>query len=145
VSALQNISARNPAIIARRKIILLRIVMYALEINLFLLFILLFSSFLYLHFPHNLLFWVLLPIFFLDSRKPHPPESALCGPGEQVKPRLFQALTRGAIPDSNSRPAVQISSPLPSRYTLWGLFFQYYSQASSINDYFCLFYSWFLR
>jgi len=39
------------------------------------------------------------------------------GPGEGVKPRLSQALTRGARPDSNSRPAVQISNPLPSRYT----------------------------
>jgi len=73
VSALQNISARNPAIIARRKIILLRIVMYALEINLFLLFILLFSSFLCLHFPHNLLFWVLLSIFFFGFEETPPP------------------------------------------------------------------------
>jgi len=39
------------------------------------------------------------------------------GPGEGVKPRLFQALTRGARPDSNSKPAVQISNPLPLRYT----------------------------
>jgi len=42
------------------------------------------------------------------------------GPGEGVKPRLSQALTRGARPDSNSRPAVQISNPLPSRYAPWG-------------------------
>jgi len=42
------------------------------------------------------------------------------GPGERVKPRLSQALTRGAHPDSNSRPAVHISSLLPSRYTPWG-------------------------
>jgi len=41
------------------------------------------------------------------------------GPGEQVKPQLSQALTRGARPDSNSRPAIQISSPLPSRYAPW--------------------------
>jgi len=45
------------------------------------------------------------------------------GPGERVKPRLSQALTRGARPDSNLRPAVQISSPLPSRYAPWGRFF----------------------
>jgi hypothetical protein len=83
--------------------------------------------------------------FFWIRGNPTPRKAHFVGPGEQVKPRLFQALTRGARPDSNSRPAVQISSPLPSRYTLWGLFFQYYSQASSINDYFCLFYSWFLR
>ena len=38
-------------------------------------------------------------------------------PGKRVKPRLSQALTRGARPDSNSRPAVQILSPLPSRHT----------------------------
>jgi len=42
------------------------------------------------------------------------------GPGEQVKPQLSQALTRDARPDSNSRPAMQISSPLPSRYAPWG-------------------------
>ena len=42
------------------------------------------------------------------------------GPGERVKPRLSQALTRGARPDSNSRPAVQISNLLPSRYASWG-------------------------
>jgi len=42
------------------------------------------------------------------------------GPGEGVKPRLSQALTRGARPDSNSRPAVQIPNPLPSRYAPWG-------------------------
>jgi len=38
------------------------------------------------------------------------------GPGEGVKSRLSQALTRGAHPNSNSRPAVQISNLLPSRY-----------------------------
>jgi len=45
------------------------------------------------------------------SRKAH-----FMGPGERVKPRLSQALTKGARPDSNSRPAVQISSPLSSRH-----------------------------
>ena len=49
------------------------------------------------------------------SRKVH----FVC-PGERVKSRLSQALTRGACPDLNSRPAVQISNPLPSRYTPWG-------------------------
>jgi len=38
------------------------------------------------------------------------------GPGEEIKPRLSQALIRGARPDSNLRPAVQISNTLPSRY-----------------------------
>jgi hypothetical protein len=38
------------------------------------------------------------------------------GSGEGVKPRLSQALTRGAHPDSNSKSAVQISNSLPSRY-----------------------------
>jgi len=33
------------------------------------------------------------------------------GPDEGVKPRLSQALTKDARPDSNSRPAVQISNP----------------------------------
>ena len=41
------------------------------------------------------------------------------GLGERVKSRLSQALIRDARPDSNSRPAVQISSPLPSRYAFW--------------------------
>jgi len=44
------------------------------------------------------------------------------GPGEGVKARLFQVLTRSACPDSNSRPAVQISNPLSSRYTSWRQF-----------------------
>jgi hypothetical protein len=39
------------------------------------------------------------------------------GSGERVKFRLSQTLTRGARPDSNSRPAIQISSHLPLRYT----------------------------
>jgi len=41
------------------------------------------------------------------------------GPGEGVKSQLSQALTRRARPNSNSKPAVQISNPLPSRYTPW--------------------------
>jgi len=40
------------------------------------------------------------------------------GLGERVKSRLSQALTRDTRPDSNSRPAVQILNPLPSRYAL---------------------------
>jgi len=42
-------------------------------------------------------------------------------PGVWVKPRLSPALTRGSRPDSNSRPAVQISNPLPPRYIPWRL------------------------
>jgi hypothetical protein len=38
------------------------------------------------------------------------------GSSEGVKPQLFQALTKGARPDSNSRPAMQISNLLLSRY-----------------------------
>jgi len=38
------------------------------------------------------------------------------GSGERVKPQLSQALTRDVRLDSNSRPVVQISSHLPSRY-----------------------------
>jgi len=38
------------------------------------------------------------------------------GSGKGVKSRLSQAFTRGARPDSNSRPAVQISNSLSSRY-----------------------------
>jgi len=54
----------------------------------------------------------------LDSRKLHPWKAHFVGPGKGVKPQLSQTLTRGACPDSNSRPAVQISNLLPLRYTL---------------------------
>jgi hypothetical protein len=47
----------------------------------------------------------------LTSRKAH-----FVGSGERVKPRLSQAFTRGARPDLNSRPAVQISSSLSLRH-----------------------------
>jgi len=43
------------------------------------------------------------------------------GSGERVKSRLSQAFTKGARPDSNSRPAVQISSLLSSCYAYSGL------------------------
>jgi len=58
--------------------------------------------------------------FFLIRGNPTLRKAYFVGPGERVKPRLFQALTRGARPDSNSRPVVQISSHLPSRYVHWG-------------------------
>jgi hypothetical protein len=61
--------------------------------------------------------------FFLDLRKSHPRKVYFVSPGERIKPRLSQALTRGARRDSNSRPAVQISSPLPLRYVSWDLVF----------------------
>jgi len=51
------------------------------------------------------------------------------GPSEGVKPWLSQALTRDACPDSNSRPAVQISNLLSSRYAPWG-YLHYYCSAS---------------
>jgi hypothetical protein len=63
--------------------------------------------------------------FFLDLRKSHPRKVYFVSPGERIKPRLSQALTRGARRDSNSRPAVQISSPLPLRYVSWGLGFPF--------------------
>jgi len=66
-----------------------------------------------------------MKIFFFGFEETSPPPKAhFVGPGEGVKPRLSQALTRGARPDSNSRPAVQISNPLPSRYASWGLFYE---------------------
>jgi hypothetical protein len=58
--------------------------------------------------------------FFWIRGNPTPRKAHFVGPGERVKPRLSQALTRGARPDSNSKLAVQISSPLPSRYAPWG-------------------------
>ena len=41
-----------------------------------------------------------------------PQKAHFMGPGEGVKPRLFQVLTRGARSDSNSRSTVQISNLL---------------------------------
>jgi len=59
--------------------------------------------------------------FFFGFEETSPPRKAhFVGPGEGVKPRLSQTLTRDARPDSNSRPAVQIPNPLPSRYAPWG-------------------------
>jgi hypothetical protein len=59
-------------------------------------------------------------IFFWIQGNPTPRKAHFVSPGERVKPRLSQALTRGARPDLNSRPAVQISNPLSSRYAPWG-------------------------
>ena len=53
LGTLQNIVARNSAIIARRKAISLRIVVYALRIDPLLLFILLFSPPFCLHIPFS--------------------------------------------------------------------------------------------
>jgi hypothetical protein len=55
--------------------------------------------------------------FFWIQGNPTPRKAHFVGSGERVKPRLSQALTRGARPDSNSRPAVQISNPLPYSLT----------------------------
>jgi len=57
-------------------------------------------------------------IFFLFEETSTHQKAHFVGSGEGVKPRLSQALTRGARPDSNSRPVMQISNPLPSRYAL---------------------------
>jgi hypothetical protein len=57
--------------------------------------------------------------FFLDSKKLHFRKAYFMDPGEGVKPQPSQALTRGACHDSHSRPAGQISNPLPSRYVPW--------------------------
>jgi hypothetical protein len=57
---------------------------------------------------------------FLDLRKLTFWKAYFIGPGEKVKLRLSQTLIKGARSYSNSRPAVQISNPLPSRYASWG-------------------------
>jgi len=54
-------------------------------------------------------------ILFLIRGNPTSRKAYFMGPSERVKLRLFQALIRDARHDSNSRPSVQISSPLPSR------------------------------
>jgi len=53
--------------------------------------------------------------FWIQGNSAHG-KAHFVGLGEQVKPWLLQALTRGAHPNLNLRPAVQISSPLPSRH-----------------------------
>jgi hypothetical protein len=57
----------------------------------------------FLLFTSHFFFWT------LTSRKVY-----FVGSSKRVKSRLFQAFTRDARPDSNLRPAVQISNPLPS-------------------------------
>jgi hypothetical protein len=56
----------------------------------------------------SFLFWIRGNPTFLKAH--------FVGSGERVKPRLFQALIRNARLDSNSRPAIQISSSLPLHY-----------------------------
>jgi hypothetical protein len=64
---------------------------------------------------------LLVAIYFFWIRGNSIPRKAyFVGPSERVKLRLSQVLTRDARPDLNSRPAVQISSPLPLRYVPWG-------------------------
>jgi len=55
-------------------------------------------------------------LFFWIRGNPTSRKAHFVGSDERVKPQLSQALTSGARPDSNLRPAVQISNPLPSRY-----------------------------
>jgi hypothetical protein len=66
-------------------------------------------------------FFFICKSFFFIRGNPTIEKAYFIGLDERVKPRLFQALTRGARPDSNSRPAVQISSPLSLRHASWGL------------------------
>jgi len=73
-------------------------------------------------------------IYFFGFEETSPPRKAhFVGPGEGVNSRLSQALTRGVRPDSNSRPAVQISNPLPSRYAPWGLVILHANYYNIIN------------
>jgi len=60
----------------------------------------------------GLLFFFLF--FFWIRGNIIPWKTYFVGPGERVKSRLSQALTRGAPPDLNLRYVVQISSSLPS-------------------------------
>jgi len=52
-------------------------------------------------------------LFYFIQGNPIFWKAYIVGSGEQVKLRLSQALIKDARPDSNSRSAVQISSPLP--------------------------------
>ena len=58
-----------------------------------------------------------LPVYFFFGFEETPSlKTYFVGSDERVKPRLSQTLTRDLRSDSNSRPAVQISSPLLSRH-----------------------------
>jgi len=61
--------------------------------------------------------YVIVHFFCWIRENPTPRKAHFVGQGERVKPQLSHALTRDARSDSNSRPAVQISSPLPSHHT----------------------------
>jgi len=77
-----------------------------------------------------LVYYIFFFFFFFWFEKTLSSQKAyFVGQSEGVKPWLFQALTRNARPDSNSRPAVQISNPLSSHYALWG------QQPNIIKDY----------
>ena len=56
-----------------------------------------------------------LTIFFIREN-PISRKACFVGSGEQVKPWLSQVLTIDTSNNSNSRPAVQISNPLPTCY-----------------------------
>jgi hypothetical protein len=71
---------------------------------------------------YSFFFNFLFKYFFFYSRKPQPRKAYFVGPGEWVKLWLSQALIRDARPDSNSRPAMQISNPLSSPHAHWRLF-----------------------
>jgi hypothetical protein len=60
-----------------------------------------------------------MKLFFWIWGNLTPPKAYFVGPGEGVKPRLSQTLIKDARLDSNSRPTVQISNPLPSCYAPW--------------------------
>jgi hypothetical protein len=63
----------------------------------------------------------LYTFFFIWIRgNPTPRKTHFMDPGERVKSRLSQTLIKSARPNWNSRPAVQIWSPLPSFvYRAW--------------------------
>jgi len=61
-----------------------------------------------------ILFIIIIIIWIRENSTPQ--KAHFVGSGERVKPRLSQALIKDALPDSNSRPAVQISNLLSSRY-----------------------------
>jgi hypothetical protein len=54
--------------------------------------------------------------FFFIRENPTPRKAYFMGPDERVKHWLSQDFTKNTRSDSNSRPVVQISSPLPSRH-----------------------------
>jgi hypothetical protein len=65
---------------------------------------------------------IIIIIIILESGNLTPQKTYFVSLSEWVKSRLSQTLTRSARTDSNSKPVMQISSPLSLCYAAWRTF-----------------------